>query len=127
MIPKKRERKKAKGEGSFLSFEGNAVVRERLAEAVGYPSNSSIWSISSVSSFSSIWSVSLSVNFTKARFGVSRLLSTSTVVYLMVVAPFLRPYGGGFLQLRIPIGSPRELRSDRAMVFLQEDRNKIYI
>ena len=55
---------------SFLSFEVNVVVRERLAEAVGYPSNSSIWSISSVSSISSIssvWSVSFSVSFTKAR------------------------------------------------------------
>ena len=47
----------------------------------------------------------------------STLWSFLTVVYVMVLAPFPGPYGGGFPQLRIPIGSPRELRSDRAMVF----------
>ena len=47
----------------------------------------------------------------------STLWSFLTVVHVMVVGPFPRPYGGDFPRLRIPKGSPRELRSERTMVF----------
>jgi len=53
----------------------------------------------------------------------SALWSFLTVVYVTVAAPFPRPYGGGFLQLRIPKGSARELRSERTVVFTQNSGN----